>query len=412
MVTALKTRQVFTFIVTWLSYASTYLLRKPLGVIKPDLEKTLHLKKSEMGWLDASLLFPYAVMQMLLGGLGDKIGARKALTICLIGSAFSMITFGYWQHVLMLSLLLFLNGTFQANAWPNCVKCLSSWYSDEHRASIFGLWGTCTFAGGIIGTSLAVYLQSVYSPDLKMIFITPSLILLSIGILVFLTMKMPSELNITIPGKEELTGSTSKSDKILGFSEVIRLNLVPELVVTVICVKLVRYCLYMWLPMYLHEALKYSKAQAGMLSTTFEIGGVLGSALIGVFINKVLNGHVLYGCSLSLFLSAMALVAFQITSTWGIIFNITSMLIAGVCNCGPDPLLTGSIPAKIGEKVNAQAAVAGVVNGFGGAGAIVEGPLIGLIVDYYGWSGAFYFMVLLSILATFSILKASRNTAT
>lgn len=59
----------------------------------------------------------------------------------------------------------------------------------------------------------------------------------------------------------------------------------------------------------------------------------------------------------------MALVAFQITSTWGIIFNITSMLIAGVCNCGPDPLLTGSIPAKIGEKADAQAAVSGVVNG-------------------------------------------------
>ena len=44
-------------------------------------------------------------------------------------------------------------------------------------------------------------------------------------------------------------------------------------------------------------------------------------------------------------------------------FNITFMLIAGVCNCGPDPLLTGSVPAKIGEKVNAQAAVSGVVNG-------------------------------------------------
>ena len=92
MATALQTRQVYTLIITWLAYASTYLLRKPLGVIKPDLEKTLHLKKSQMGWLDASLLLPYAVMQMLLGGQGDKIGARKALSICLIGSALSMVS--------------------------------------------------------------------------------------------------------------------------------------------------------------------------------------------------------------------------------------------------------------------------------------------------------------------------------
>ena len=46
--------------------------------------------------------------------------------------------------------------------------------------------------------------------------------------------------------------------------------------------------------------------------------------------------------------------------------------------------------------------------GFGGAGAIVEGPLIGVIVDYYGWSGAFYFMVILSIIASLSLLRASR----
>jgi sugar phosphate permease len=55
------------------------------------LEKTLQLKKTEIGWLDAALLLPYAVMQMLLGGLGDKIGARKALTVCLTGSALSMV---------------------------------------------------------------------------------------------------------------------------------------------------------------------------------------------------------------------------------------------------------------------------------------------------------------------------------
>ena len=77
---------------------------------------------------------------------------------------------------------------------------------------------------------------------------------------------------------------------------------------------------------------------------------------------------------MSIFLSSLALIVFQVTSTWGIMFNISFMLIAGVCNCGPDPLLTGSVPAKIGEKVNAQAAVSGVVNGklFNGSKALGE----------------------------------------
>lgn len=78
---------------------------------------------------------------------------------------------------------------------------------------------------------------------------------------------------------------------------------------------------------------------------------------------RILNGRVLYGTFIVMFSSAVSLILFQTTSTWGIPYNVVFMLIAGICNCGPDPLLTGSVPAKIGEKVNAQAAVSGVVNG-------------------------------------------------
>ena len=39
------------------------------------------------------------------------------------------------------------------------------------------------------------------------------------------------------------------------------------------------------------------------------------------------------------------------------------MLLAGVCNCGPDAFVSGSIAAELGERENAQSAVAGFVNG-------------------------------------------------
>ena len=39
--------------------------------------------------------------------------------------------------------------------------------------------------------------------------------------------------------------------------------------------------LYLWLPLYLNEALGYSSFTSGMLSTLFDIGGVLGGPIIG-----------------------------------------------------------------------------------------------------------------------------------
>jgi sugar phosphate permease len=42
-------------------------------------------------------------------------------------------------------------------------------------------------------------------------------------------------------------------------------------------VKLVRYTLLFWLPLYLHDELGYSAPQAGMAATLFDIGAVGGT---------------------------------------------------------------------------------------------------------------------------------------
>ena len=117
------------------------------------------------------------------------------------------VTFGFWNNLIIFCFLLFVNGaaqvcclfipytfnmklfaknsatnvesfamllvcfdTFllQATCWPNCVRAISSWYPDKQKATIFGMWGTCTFAGGLIGTVLAVsYLDSGVTHSLK-----------------------------------------------------------------------------------------------------------------------------------------------------------------------------------------------------------------------------------------------------
>ena len=71
----------------------------------------------------------------------------------------------------------------------------------------------------------------------------------------------------------------------------------------------------------------------------------------------------MWGCFIVIVLSAVSLMLFIITSTWGLMYNLTLTLLIGMFNCGPTSILTGSIPARIGEKVNAQATVSGVVNG-------------------------------------------------
>ena len=77
----------------------------------------------------------------------------------------------------------------------------------------------------------------------------------------------------------------------------------------------------------------------------------------------------------------------------------------------------GAVPTELVEKKNKKAVTAGVglVNGFGSIGTCIEGPVIGVLAAYTGWSGMFYFMIGLSTIGTLAVYRASwinsRSTA-
>ena len=48
-----------------------------------------------------------------------------------------------------------------------------------------------------------------------------------------------------------------------------------------------------------------------------------------------------------------------------------------------------------------------LITGFGSVGTFLEGPIIGIVSSWYGWSGMFYFMIGLSLVGTLSIARAA-----
>lgn len=276
------------------------------------------------------------------------------------------------------------------------------------------MFGTCAFAGGVMGTMFAVYLQSKLG--WRGVYAWPSVFVLIVGILILLFFRSPEDVDIKIMGKEErVAGGSSapRSQETVSMWELWKIPMLKEVAIGVFCLKIVRYCMYMWLPMYLLQELEYPQHLAGMLSTTFEVGGVLGSALIGLVLDRYFQGRSLLGTGLSTALSAAALILFAVTGSWGMLFNCLFLFIAGAFNAGPDVLLGGSIPAEIGEQNgrNAAAATVGLVNGFGSIGTCIEGPLIGLISTYYGWGSMFYLMTAFSILGAMSVFRAAAQYA-
>ncbi|KAH9492980.1 hypothetical protein Btru_022814 [Bulinus truncatus] len=348
----------------------------------------MHLSTAQLAWLDTALLFPYAFMQMILSPLGEIFGSRKTYGVCLMLSALSM-----------------------SQCWPNCTKGLLCWFSDSVRNSMFGMFGTCAFAGGIIGTMISVYLQSSYG--WRSVYFYPSIFVFLMGLLVLMLYRQPDELGVEVPGKSTVKGKEQDKSQVPveqpKLMALWRLPMIPEVSIAVFCLKVVRYCMYMWLPMYLLQALNYSKSMAGIFSTVFEVGGVSGSALIGFALDRYYKDNALRGIALFVLISTAALVMFIFTSSWGILVNSLCMFIAGAFNAGPDILLCGTVPAELVEKHNKNAATAtiGLVNGFGSIGTCIEGPIIGVITAYFGWGAMFPLMIGLSTFGTIATYRAA-----
>jgi MFS transporter, OPA family, solute carrier family 37 (glycerol-3-phosphate transporter), member 1/2 len=186
--------------------------------------------------------------------------------------------------------------------------------------------------------------------------------------------------------------------------------MVPETAITVFCLKLVRYSVYMWLPMYLLQQLNYSKENAGYFSTMFEIGGIVGSSLVGWILRKFFNNKTLLGSSVQAFLSSFVLIAFVMTSEYGLFINSLLMFIIGFLECSADIILCGSFPSELGEMDgrNAASAIVGFVNGFGTIGTFIQGPTVGYIVDKYGWQSMFYVYIVILFIGSTACYRAHR----
>ena len=131
------------FAATWCIYASLYLARKPLSVVKPLLLQQ-GLDRGALGTIDTAFLVAYAFSQFFVGPLGDRYGAQLTLTVLVLATAVSTFLFSQLPAALLpLATLWLVNGACQSAAFPICFKALSPLYGPSERGAALGWWSTC-----------------------------------------------------------------------------------------------------------------------------------------------------------------------------------------------------------------------------------------------------------------------------
>ena len=191
--------KLFILIITFITYCSFHVSRKPISVVKTVLEPPEDENSPKKGWapfdsdnyktlfagLDGAFLFAYAIGMFFSGHLAERFDLRYFIFCGASASAAFTALFGAGFYLKIHSYVFFfcvqlIGGVLQSSGWPAVVTCLSNWYGKENRGLLMGIWTAHTSLGNILGSILAgIWVEQAWGLS----FIVPGAILGVVGIL-------------------------------------------------------------------------------------------------------------------------------------------------------------------------------------------------------------------------------------
>ncbi|XP_041269781.1 glucose-6-phosphate exchanger SLC37A2 isoform X2 [Onychostruthus taczanowskii] len=233
-----------TLVLTFLSYTSYHLSRKPISIVKSQLHPNCsalgpnpHNDSNSTTWcswapfdgdnykelfgaLDNAFLVAYAIGMFISGIFGERLPLRYYLSGGMVVSGLFTALFGlgyFWDiHVLWYFIVVQVcNGLVQTTGWPAVVACVGNWFGKGKRGLIMGIWNSHTSVGNILGSLIAgAWVSSAWGLS----FIVPGIIITVVGIICFFFLvEYPEDVDCNPPlhhmAADEDPGGVTTSEK-------------------------------------------------------------------------------------------------------------------------------------------------------------------------------------------------------
>jgi sugar phosphate permease len=396
---------------TVLAYMITYMDRQVLAVTRPVISKELGITLVMMGWITFGFRISYALFQIPGGWLGDRIGARRALSLIVTWwSGFTAFTALAWSAVSMLVIQV-LFGFGEAGAFPIATRSLARWMRSTERGFAQGV----THAGSRLGGALTPLLVA---PIMAMFGWRPAFFLFGLlgaawAVTWFLYYRdTPEEHHGVNPAEHELIGSGRKRSEHVPWRKILSHSNLWILALMYFCYNFNLNVYQDWFPTYLHESRGLTLAKMGIYASLPLLAGVLGDLAGGSFSDTVLRatgkvnlarrwvaiaGFVVSGAATIpavLAQDARVSVAFYCLAFFALEWTVG---------------ISWAIPLDIGGDF--AGSVSAVMNSLGNLGGALSAPVVTHIADRMGWNVPFYTTSALCAIAVLLFLKidASRK---
>lgn len=358
-----------------LFFCYEFMLQVSPSVMVPELMHAFSVNAAELGNLSAFYLYAYAFMQIPVGILLDRFGARRLLTLACLCCALGALIFSSAHTFAIACIGRFAIGLGSSCALISTMYLTAVWFPLNRFALLVGIILMVGFIGAIAGQApLALLTHIVGWRYTLQLF---GVIGILLAILIWLIVRDHPERVVAKSSK-----STSSNALFQGLKEVIS-N--PQ----IWYITLFAALLYMptpafialWGVPFLKTAYHITAAKAALVTSMAYVGYAVGSPFFGWWSDRIgrRKPAMLIG-AIGAFLTLMSVVYLPYLS----LFSIGILILCfGFFSSGL--VLAFSVAREISSAA-VSATSLGFVNGINSLFAAVSQPLVGFLLDFY-WGG-------------------------
>ena len=135
-----------------LFFATTinYIDRQIIGVLKPDLQKSIGWDEIEYSNIVLMFQLAYAISLLMVGRLIDRIGTKKGFSLSVIWWSIAAAGHALANSVMGFGFARFLLGLGEGGNFPASIKTVAEWFPRRERAFATAVFNSGTNIGAVI----------------------------------------------------------------------------------------------------------------------------------------------------------------------------------------------------------------------------------------------------------------------
>jgi sugar phosphate permease len=303
--------------------------------------------------------------------------------------------------------LQLLNGFAQGLGFPALCRMLAVWFRRTERPNVLAWWSASYSLGGVLAASLTLWCATTQlimpSWGWERCFIFPPILLAFISVyFYFTTCDDPEDAALApvSPLEEDVESRVDgeASSLLSGWWSVLANSHVRTIAAMYFFLKMTRYALLFWLPLYLIQTTHLSNNRAASTASLFEFFGFAG-ALLAVHLSiRYFNSRRYPVAAIMLFALGFLALIQPLLSTLGWWVSAVSIAAMGLLVYAVDALMVSVAVLESVPLACAARAIA-AVNGAGSVGQMLSPLLVTWFARHYGWDNLFNLFLITSLIA-------------